>query len=118
MSLRDQILDFTDLPSEDVTVPEWGGMTVHVRGLTAAERDAFEADSITGRGRNRDVNLRNIRARLVVRCLVDDDGARVFGDDDVDALGGKSAAALNRLFDVASRLSGLSDADVEELAGN
>jgi hypothetical protein len=49
---------------------------------------------------------------------VDDDGNRVFGDNDIEVLGGKSAAALNRLFAVASRLSGLSGSDVEELTEN
>jgi len=37
---------------------------------------------------------------------------------DVKALGEKSAAALERVFDVARKLSGLSEDDVEELAGD
>jgi hypothetical protein len=36
----------------------------------------------------------------------------------VEALGKKSAAALNRVFEVAQRLSGITDDDVEELAKN
>jgi hypothetical protein len=36
----------------------------------------------------------------------------------VALLGEKSAAALQRVFEVGQRLSGLSDGDVEELAGN
>lgn len=117
-SLRDQILAISDLPTEEVIVPQWGGMKVWVRGLTAYERDAFEADNITGRGKNRDVNLRGIRARLVALCAVDENGERIFSNDDVEALGGKSSAAVGRLFDVASRLNGISESDVEELAGN
>ena len=32
------------------------------------------------------------------------------------ALGAKSAAALDRIYDVATRLSGITDEDVEEMA--
>jgi hypothetical protein len=42
----------------------------------------------------------------------------LFTDEDVAALGQRSAAALERVFDAASRLSGLSAEDMEELAKN
>jgi len=114
---REAILQAEDLPTEDVEVPEWGGV-VRVRGLTGAERDAFEQSIVEQRGKNTRMNLRNIRARLVALTVVDEEGNRLFSDDDVEALGRKSAAALNRVFEVAQRLSGLRPEDVEELAGN
>jgi len=114
---RDDILGAQDLPSEDVDVPEWGGC-VRVRGLTGAERDAFEAEIVQMRGRDTHVNLRNVRAKLVARSIVDEDGKRIFGDADVHALGKKSAVALQRVFEVAQRLSGLTGEDMEELAKN
>jgi hypothetical protein len=64
------------------------------------------------------MNLRNIRAKLVALTVVDEDGNRIFSDEDAEALGKKSAAALDRIFAVAQRLSGLRPEDVEELAGN
>ena len=103
--------------AELVEVPEWGG-AVYVRALTGAERDQFEASIVEQRGRDVRMNMRNIRAKLVALTVVDEDGQRIFTDDDVAALGGKSAAALDRLFAVAQRLSGLSMEDVEELAKN
>ncbi len=114
---REAILQINDLPAEDVEVPEWSGV-VRVRGLTAAERDQFEQSIVETRGKNTRVNLRNIRAKLVALTVVDEQGNRVFSDSDVEALGRKSAAALNRVFEVAQRLSGLRPEDVEELAGN
>lgn len=116
--LRNNILSIVDIQTEAVDVPEWGGMTVYVKGLTAAQRDSFEAASIRQQGKKREVNMVNLRARLLVRTIVDEHGDRIFDDSDERALGDKSASALNRLFDVASRLSGLSDADVDDLAGN
>lgn len=114
---REAILAAEDLPRELVEVPEWGG-AVYVRALTGAERDQFEASIVEQRGRDVRMNMRNIRAKLVALTVVDEGGQRIFTDDDVAALGGKSAAALDRLFAVAQRLSGLSKEDVEELAKN
>lgn len=114
---RDEILQAPDLPTERVYIPEWNG-EVLVRGLTAAERDAFEQSIVETRGKNTRMNLRNIRAKLVALCVVDEQGNRLFSDEDAELLGKKSAAALNRIFEVAQRLSGLTPADVEELAGN
>ena len=114
---RQAILGMDDLPRVRVEVPEWGG-ALYVRSLTGAERDAFEATWFAGEGRGRTVNMANLRARLVVLCAVDEDGIRLFADDDAEALGAKSAQALDRLFDAAQKLNGFSEADVEELAKN
>lgn len=108
------ILQAKDVLTQDVEVPEWGG-TVRLRGLSGIERDQYEQSCVTGRGKNRDVNLSNARAKLVARCAIGEDGATVFSDEDVAELGKKSAKALDRLFQIAQKLSGLSDDDVKEL---
>jgi hypothetical protein len=114
---REAILAANDLPTEDVEVPEWGG-AVRVRTLTGAQRDAFEAEIVTTNGRKVERNTYNIRAKLVAASVVGEDGKLLFSRTDVEALGAKSAAALDRVFDAASRLSGISDEDVQELAEN
>jgi hypothetical protein len=114
---REKILGADDLASEDVAVPEWGGV-VRVRCMTGAERDRFEESIVDQRGKKTRVDMGNIRAKLVAATVVDEEGARIFSDRDVEALGKKSAAALNRVFEVAQRLSGITDDDVEELAKN
>ena len=118
---RDAILAAPDIETEDVHVPEWGG-TVRVRGLTAKQRDTFEAGLLVTKGQGRNatqaVSLANARARLVALSVVDADGAPLFTTADLFALGEKSGAAIDRVFAVASRLSGIGDADMEELTGN
>lgn len=117
-SLRDLILAADDQHVEDVAIPEWG-VTVRIKGMTAAERDDFEASRIVGKGKNRDVNLKNMRASLLVRVLCDPKtDEKLFTKFDIEALGGKSAGVLDRLFDRAQVLSGIRDEDVEELVGN
>lgn len=114
---RDAILAADDLPTRDVEVPEWGG-TVRVKTLTGEERDAFEAAIVRRNGRNVTQNLANIRARLVANTLVDEQGRRLFKFSDIEALGRKSALALDRVFTAASELSGLNPEDIDELAKN
>lgn len=112
---REQILGADDVGTEDVEVPEWGG-SVRVRGLSGAERDAYEASLVRTRGKNQEVNLQNVRAKLVAWSVIDENGERLFAQSDVKALGEKSASALDRVWEVARKLSRLSDEDVEELA--
>lgn len=114
---KSSILAANDLKTHDVAVPEWGG-TVRVRSFTGRERDAFESSMVRGDGKDRKVDLTNMRARLVGLCVIDETGARVFSDDEIDLLGAKSGAALDRVFAVAQTLNGLSNADVDELAKN
>lgn len=114
---RDAILAAAALKTEEVAVPEWGG-TVLVRELPGRARDEWEASLATQRGRQMVPDVANMRAKLVARSVVDADGNLVFTQQDVNALGELSASALDRVFEVASRLSGLSEADLEEMAGN
>lgn len=117
---RDQIFAIEDLPRETVEVPPWGGSVI-VRGLTAAERDDYELSSVLERGtagKPAVISLANLRARLVVRCVVNELGERVFSDEDAEALGRKSGLAIEYIFPTAQRLSGLSRKALEEIAGN
>ena len=113
-SLRDKILAASDLKRELVEVPEWG-MSVYVATMTGTERDAFESSTVTVRGKKKDINLNNFRARFLVKVLVDETGERIFSDADATDLGKKNSTILTRLFEVAQKLNGLGDEDVEEL---
>ncbi|MGW0579638.1 hypothetical protein ACWD25_27565 [Streptomyces sp. NPDC002920] len=117
-----QILEAEDTKTEPVDIPDWGG-EVLVRGLTGAERDDYEASiqQIRPRpdGSKEVVWVRgNARARLLVKCLIDDQGNRLFKDSDAPALGKKNGAILDRLYDVAAELSGMGDAAEKEIEGN
>jgi len=111
---KEQILQASDLKSELVQVPEWGG-EVKVAVMSGTARDRLEASIV---GKNGGQNLQNVRAKYVAASLVDDNGDLIFSETDISALGKKSAAALDRVFEVAQRLNHISDADVEALAKN
>lgn len=111
------IMAAQDLPVEELEVPEWG-CWVRIKTLTAAERDNFEAEIVQRNGRDTRMNLRNMRAKLVAATVVDEEGRPLFTLADVEALGQKSAKALDRIFTKAQELAGLREADVKELAEN
>jgi len=113
---KDQILSADDRRYEVVEVPEWGG-EVRLRSLTGRERDAFEASfQDTKGGKGKGSNLDNFRARLVAKCAVDESGKLLFANkSEVDQLGNKSVAALQRLFDKCNEMNGISEQDVEEM---
>jgi hypothetical protein len=111
-----EILAVNDVKIEAVPVPEWGG-SVLVRSLEGYERDQYETQWLNSRA-GKKVTLDNIRARLVAMSLCDAEGNRLFTDSQVKTLGKKSAAALDRIFTVAQKLSGLTQEDIKELEKN
>lgn len=117
---KDQILAANDLTSETVDVPEWGeGAQVMMRTMTAGERDEFESGLIVKDGKGGTTqNLKNFRAKLVSICAVDETGARLFGDSDVETLAKKSSKVVNRLAEVAQKLNGIGGSQTEEAVKN
>ena len=117
MLTRDRILGAPDLKAEEVFVPEWSD-SVLVRGMTGAERDRFESSFLGKDGKLAPGSMQNLRALMARMCCVDEQGKHIFTDADVVELGKKSASALQRIFEVAQRLSGLSSRAIEELTKN
>ena len=123
---REAILSKDDIQIEELHVPQWGG-TVRVRGMSGTEREMFEksvsrekpSGNRTARragNTTTEVVREELRAKLVAWCVVDDSGGRVFTDEDIPNLNAKSGAALERVVEVAMRLSGMGDDDVDDLA--
>jgi hypothetical protein len=109
-NLRDKILGADDLPVTEVDVPEWGE-TVRVKALDAEERFNL---SVQAGGKPGAVFM----ASVVAATVVDEDGNRVFTDDDVPALARKNGKAVKRLFDAADELNAFTDKAVRSLEKN
>lgn len=114
MDLREKILKADDLQLHKEWVPEWG-VDVYLRTMGGVDRDDFDAEAHAARGPDDAVNFVNLRGRLLVRCIVDKEGKRVFKSEDAEALGRKSARALERIFPIALKMNGLSKEDIDAL---
>ena len=111
---REAILATDDLPRELVDVPEWGGQ-VFVRTMTGHEKDRFEHSRYSAETAG---IHEGIRARFIAYTVCDDAGVLLFTEEDVEALGAKSCAALDRCYEVAARLNKMTTKDIEELIKN
>lgn len=111
---REALLARRALPRKTVKLPVMGE-EVLVQGLTGAQRDQFEGESVVQKGKHRATNFANMRARLVVLGVIDDDGQRIFQDADKDAVGQMPAADVDVMFDAIRELSGMTQEDVDEL---
>jgi len=116
---RDAILGSQDRTYQDVSISCWGGK-VRVQSLSGSERDAFEESILGAKNKDgsREVITKNLRAKLVSMTAVDGDGKLLFSHEDVTALGAKNGAAIDKLFTVAQKLSGISKDDVEDMVKN
>lgn len=115
---RIDILDAVDYQTEEVDVPEWGGIVV-VKSMSGTERDAFEASLIDQTGKSQKMKIENIRAKLVARTIINPETKELlFTPADIEALGRKSAAALDRVFGVSQRLSKITKDDIDDLEKN
>lgn len=116
---REQILGADDIQVKEVAVPEWGGEVI-VKTLSGAERDSYEASlvNIDKRGKNFEMNMENAKAKLIAKAIVGEDKKPVFTEADIEALGAKSASALNRVYEAVQELSGFRSEEIEDLVKN
>ncbi len=114
---KEDILDCHDLDFVEVEVPEWGGF-VRVSTMTGTARDNYESSIIKVVNGVAQTDMLNIRAKLVSACCVDAEGNHIFSSEDIERLGYKSSAALERIFTAAQKLNAVTDDDIEELAKN
>lgn len=109
---KDQILKANDLKTTEVEVPEWGG-SVRVRTMTGAARQEFQEQINTPKGKL----PKNMIEALVVATAVDDSGEPLFSKEDIQALSAKSSIALQKVFEAAADLNGLTDKAIDKIAG-
>ncbi len=121
--LRAKILAVKDIRTERVHVDAWNE-DIEVRGLTGAQRaKAIERATMTTTnddgeiiGSRRDDSM--LSALLIIEASYDLDGQRIFDDEDIAAVLGKSAGALDQVATVAMKLNGMTKAEAKNIAKN
>ena len=98
----------------DVDVPLIG--KVRIRSLTERERSEYEAGFLDGSGNVS--SLVDSKVRLIVLCVCNAEGHRLFTDEEATVLSDVDAVVTNTLADECRRLSGFSDEDVGKLEKN
>lgn len=122
----DQIAQADDLQTEWVAIPEWAprdapnrdAYGVYVRSLNGRERADWQQASVLGNGKNATVNFQQTTVQLVVLACVDGAGKPIFTRAQANDLRRKNSAVLERISDVAMRLSGIGDEEMATVSGN
>ena len=105
------------LKEREVVLPLLGDSPIIVREFTAAQAAAF-AQAISGVDDKTPEGQMKVAAELLVRCLHDQDGQRIWDDDEAAVILNLPLDAFNRLAPVAAQVTGVTEvADLEE-AGN
>lgn len=117
MGLREQIAEASKTTRKPlrVHVKAWA-LDVFIRVMTVGERDDWELSWIDMRN-NGATKFPNFRAFYLVRTLCDEDGVRLWKDNEVSEVAALDAAVMGELFDIAQKHNKLTEADVVELAG-
>ena len=118
-------------PCIDITVPEWGdGAVVRARQMSTTERaeyletvrvyqhalEAWEADQKLPEKKRKNLpKPEEIQSGIlaIVRSLVDEDGNRLFQDEDMPQFADMSFTATTRVFAAIQKLNQFRDAPVE-----
>jgi len=114
MLKREDILSKVSLKKETVLVEAWGGEVI-VSEMSGTTRDAWEQaireKDVTGK-------LVSARAKLIVCTVVDDQGEKLFKDEDLMAIGKLSGSVLEQVCEVAMRLNGLGSESIDKSKKN
>ena len=107
---RASILQAQDIQTQEVQVPEWGGV-IRVRSMTLAERNEFAR-----RATAEDKVI--VSAWLVSVLAVDGDNAPLFRAEDVHELERRNFRAVDRVVQAILEVNGITEKKVEEAGKN
>lgn len=99
-----------------VDTPGWGG--VRIRSLTELERSQFESVPLGKDGALDPRKLVDQKCRLIVLCVVDENGDQILTNKDIEALRQQDSLTTNALVDGIKKHCGFTEADFQELIKN
>lgn len=116
---KDILKNTSDLVIRRVDLPELGdGAYLFVRTISALDRERYEESVVKTEGRNVQIKRQNMRVKLVILSACDEEGNRLFDSGDVGLLANKSAVVINKIFEAAQEVNGMTGEDKEEIEEN
>lgn len=109
MLTKEQLLKTVKRPSVKVEMPEFGG-EILLRGISAGELMTFQKSIEKPSKKNGEfeIDRETFGPKLLVRCIVDKDGNRVFADEEWESFNGWPVSAFQRATAAALKLNGYS----------
>jgi hypothetical protein len=110
---REEFLAKPDLNPVEVPIPALGG-SVWVRTMSTRQRDDYDLDQ----GETKTARREDIRARILVFTVCDEEGNLLFKPEDKTRISDLFADRTQPLFEEALKVNNIFKADVEEAEKN
>lgn len=104
---KTDLLSAQKLRVEKVNVRELGG-DIYIRVMTGQELDKYYEETISLVDGQVVATQENKMAKLLVKCICDESGNRLFADNEIAQLGNVSSTVLVPLYEAAMRLNNMS----------
>lgn len=115
-SKREEMLLRKPRRIKPVDVPGWGRF--RIRSLTELERSRFEATIRDKTGQVSSNKMIDLKCRLIVLCVVDENGDQMLNNADIEELRQQDSMLTNALVEEIQAHCGYSDADLGDLEKN
>lgn len=119
IATREQILSLAGLEKRrfmDVDLPV-SGLRVRIRSLTEEEYARYQMAVVNTAGKVRTNKLEDAGRRLIALCIVDENGNRLFADNEADKLRSLDNADAQSLYNACLKHNGI-NRDEEEMLKN
>lgn len=89
-----------------------GDQKIYVKEMTIGVRAKYESD-LMNFSNGKSSNL-EVRSNVVLHCVVDEEGTRVFKDKDIGEIRQMPSKVVTKIFDAILEISGLDNEELEE----
>lgn len=108
---KENIFASQDITTQLIPMPEWGG-EVRIKAMSIGDQIEFEKLN------KKSKDTSNIVCNTLMFCCIDEDGERLFSEEDLKLLEHKSFRAIEKLFKACLELNALSEESLEKEAKN
>ena len=87
-----------------------GDSKLTIKELTTSDREQYEMTVVKS-------TSKNLKALLIVKSVITDDGNRMFGDDEINTVSQMPSSLTEALFNQILILNGMADGSLEDAEG-
>lgn len=103
MLTKDMILSAKDIQVKELKIDEWNG-SIYIRKFNGFSREKIENLAMDCNKKN---EYSNFRTKVLIEGISDENGFKIFSDDDIKKLSEKNGEVLDRIFKAVMSFNGL-----------
>lgn len=108
---KEQFLQNTACEHKDVHIEELGG-EIRIKAMSIADQIKFEEESANTKNQN------ELIFQLILNCCIDENGEKLFEQEDLEIIKERSAPVVIKLFQEILKVNKLDEEEIDKLAKN